>query len=286
MATEDADLSADGGSETAYEQAKPVTIIANQLSSIAYPEQNGATFTFEENIVGVGSAKIILHPNDFSAIKALYYLGQNLPDFENDLHLLWNNLPADNRPESEDALLVVKIENPTLFNTYVETARKTWLQTDDGKKLNNIKALSAITGYSENYLTALTEAERQEYYDSMIETLKMDLRVLKTLVYLVTPKDQGGAGHWKIKVRKIMQFSGRPLSTESDQVLIKNAELEAKNNAGQTTQTNVDCEGLTASECGQKQREADTDGSSDADMVTTDANGDELERYLNGVDTE
>lgn len=286
LTTEDADLSADGGGETSYEKAKPVTLIANRLRGLAHPEDSGSSFTFEENIVGVGNAKIVLHPNDFSAIKALYYLGQNLPDFENDLHLLWNNLPANNRPESEDALLVVKIENPTLFDTYVETARKVWLQTDDGKKLNNIKALSVITGYSENYLTSLTEAERQEYYDSMIESLKMDIRVLKTIVYLVTPKDQGGAGHWKIKVRKIMQFAGRPLSTESDQVLIKNAEAEAKNNATPATQTNVDCEGLTASECGQKQREAGNDGSSDADVVTTDANGDEWEGYLNGVDTE
>lgn len=283
------DFYGDGGDDTEVTEPNKYVETANKISGIVYPEQNGSAFTFEENIVGVGRAKIVLHPNDFSAIKALYYLGQNLPDFENDLHLLWNNLPANNRPESEDALLVVKIENPTLFNTYVETARKAWLQTDDGKKLNNIKALSVITGYSENYLTSLTEAERQEYYDSMIESLKMDIRVLKTIVYLVTPKDQGGAGHWKIKVRKIMQFAGRPLSTESDQVLIKNAELEAKNNATTTTtttQTNVDCEGLTAAECGQKQREAGNNGSSDADMVTTDANGDEWEGYLNGIDTE
>ncbi|MBU6388919.1 hypothetical protein KGQ71_00185 [Patescibacteria group bacterium] len=53
----------------------------------------------------------------------------------------------------------------------------------------------------------------QHYYDDVYwpngkwDPPKADLRILKTLVYLVTPKSQGGAGHEWIHVSKILQSS-------------------------------------------------------------------------------
>jgi len=283
--------------ETSRYSASPFTKMASELSDIIYPESDGSIFTLDEQVSGV-STKIILSANDYAAIKALQYIGANIPDFENDLRQLWNLLPAAGRPETEDDLLKVKFENPDQFKKYLETANANWLKSDNGQKLRNIKALALVTGLSENAITEMSEADRQALYDSMMESLKLDLRVLKTLVYLVTPKDQGGAGHWRLKVRKIMQFTGKPLSTESDAVLLSNAGV-----AKDSSSTN--CDGLTAAECGQQLPDSTTStsgtgstgtgttgtgstgsGTTAPDVTVTDKGGDQWEGYLNGVDTE
>lgn len=58
-------------------------------------------------------------------------------------------------------------------------------------------------------------------YKQGAKSAKLDIRVINLLVYLVTPKTQGGAGHWRIKVKRI--FAGyntenNIYSRESEQI--------------------------------------------------------------------
>lgn len=271
-------------------QASTETIVANKLSKLVYPESDQAIFNFIEQAGGMSTAKIVLYPDDLAALKALYYIGSNAPDFENNLNELWNNLPASDRPASEDDLLKVQKANPAQFALYVKTALKSWTKTDNGNKLKNVKAISMVTGLPINQINEMPEATRNELYSTMMDSLQIDVRVLKTLVYLVTPKDQGGAGHWRLKVRKISQFAGRPLSTESDAVLLSNNGKTASD-----TSSSANCSGLTAAECG-RQLPAETTAeagtatspntTAEPDLTVTDQNGDEREGYISGIDTE
>lgn len=97
----------------------------------------------------------------------------------------------------------------------------------------------------------------------------VDIRVIKTLLYLVTPKNEGGAGHWRIKVRRILQ--NNDLSQES------NATLDTLNSTPRSTTSTATCEdGMTAAECGSLQNDQ-------PDAEVTEQNGDEYEVWLNDL---
>jgi hypothetical protein len=100
--------------------------------------------------------------------------------------------------------------------------------------------------------------------DYTIEHNVLDLRVVKTLVYLVTPKSLGGAGHWKITVSRIFQRT--TASNESQPQL---ATIESN-----TTNTAAECaDGATAADCGYQQ-------ASRATAEVEDQNGKKYEAYI------
>lgn len=98
----------------------------------------------------------------------------------------------------------------------------------------------------------------------------IDIRVIKTLLYLVTPKNEGGAGHWRLKVNRILQDSAP--SKES------NATIEALNTSNSSaTASNVACEnGMTAADCGRQRNDQ-------PNIEATDKNGDQYEGWLNDL---
>ncbi|MFA5926714.1 MAG: hypothetical protein WC844_00900, partial [Patescibacteria group bacterium] len=131
-----------------------------------------------------------------------------------------------------------KIVNKELFHDFVQQARRDFAESwsidnvTSGTLANlNKNDLMAISGYSESEIDRILQdkpsdsqpqgGDRWRYFaESILDIVKnsqIDIRVLKTLVYLVTPKSEGGAGHWRIRARKIVQTNSK-LSHESDSV--------------------------------------------------------------------
>ena len=99
---------------------------------------------------------------------------------------------------------------------------------------------------------------------SFLSTSMIDIRIVKTLVYLVTPKSQGGAGHWKITVSRIFQNSDNSSESQPTKATLTT----------NTTNTTTTCpETATAAECGYLQ-------TSRATAEVEDANGQQYEAYI------
>ena len=158
-------------------------------------------------------------------------------------------------------LLLTQTNN--LGNGQPNTLTVSTIQCLTGMDANDIKARMASP--SQSNLQTLAAAIQAGADNS----LKIDVRILKTLVYLVTPKDQGGAGHWRIQVSKLLQTDSK--SKESDATI---ASLK-----GQTT-TSVTCDAsMTAAQCGAQQNTA-------ANGTVSDQNGDQYDVYLQAMDAE
>ncbi|MFA7252939.1 MAG: hypothetical protein WC107_00110 [Patescibacteria group bacterium] len=114
--------------------------------------------------------------------------------------------------------------------------------------LANFNTLSCITGIDSNTLQGkLLSDNNKEYVADLISDAisapTIDIRVLKTLIYLITPKDQGGGGHWRIKANRILQND-----TDSNESDVIREQLN-----GSITNSNVVCSlDESAAECGAK----------------------------------
>jgi len=100
--------------------------------------------------------------------------------------------------------------------------------------------------------------------DYTINNNVLDLRVVKTLVYLVTPKSQGGAGHWKITVSRIFQ---RNSTSNESQTQLGTIESNATNAASKCA------DNATAADCGYQQ-------TSRATAEVEDESGKKYEAYI------
>lgn len=139
--------------------------------------------------------------------------------------------------------------------------------------------LECVTGLSKNELRAQIGTKEggqyiKEKIDFAINSLVIDIRVINTLIYLVTPKDEGGAGHWRVKVARILQDSEK--SKESDSALQNNLTLTSAN-AGRSSTVQCD-ENMTAAECGRQQNETQ--------VTVSDQGGKEYEAFFEDMDAE
>lgn len=209
------------------------------------------------DMFGSNKAKIILTQSDYRTIRQLYCLSDLLPEgFEDNVQLI-----AKYSGQSESTLNALKngsYNDRQKFIDYTAQARTAY-----GEKENLISRLQegtdlataeCVTGFDANNLREILKDPKRKTseYDPLVKdsvnALKLDIRIIKTLVYLVTPKSRGGAGHYRIRVYKI--FQSKELSSESDAILENNAS-SAKS-------------GQTAASVGQSR---DTSG------TTEDANG-------------
>lgn len=200
--------------------------------------------------------KLVLNYDDQNALLILYRLSGSslMPDFEDELEVVSNLYPKSKSllsPETQiaitdssiDGLTKLKIENLKAFNELIKATRETWLKDTDNIKslvMHDPQSLVDITGKKyddiatilsdyKNIEAATDQTEVRNKYESLmaeaneiVNSIKIDKRVLKMLVYLVTPKDQGGAGHWRIKVKRILAgytSKKKQLSRESDSIL-------------------------------------------------------------------
>ncbi|MEI8143332.1 MAG: hypothetical protein WCG48_01790 [Candidatus Berkelbacteria bacterium] len=146
------------------------------------------------------------------------------------------------------------------------------LQTAISSSDFDISSLMCVTGMTQNEIINYLQTQPAQLFtkaSAAIDGLMIDVRILKALVYLVTPKDQGGAGHWRIKVKKILQSN--PNSTESTTIY-------SEINAAAKTVTPSSCDGMTAAECGQKAND-----SAVPSLEITEKNGDQYDAFLSSI---
>ena len=98
-----------------------------------------------------------------------------------------------------------------------------------------------------------------------IKAVKIDIRIVNLLVYLVTPKTQGGAGHYKIKVKRILSGYTAPKK-------IFTRESETIYNNGNETETKADS--TTAADYGQNRTSTDTNASPSPQSLNSEPNSD------------
>ncbi|HSI21364.1 MAG TPA: hypothetical protein VLA04_06800 [Verrucomicrobiae bacterium] len=141
---------------------------------------------------------------NFCSLEGMEHINSPIP-FNADLSTYFNKLgyPYDQ----------IVFKNPT--DKYAVTGEPCTLFDPRTKRCDETKESQVVTGADGKPL--LDEDGKQvtrlmpKYYDDSIwpneqwDAPKADLRILKTLVYLTTPKSQGGAGRERIKVAKILQ---------------------------------------------------------------------------------
>lgn len=182
----------------------------------------------------------------------------------------------------------IRFENRTLYRSYITAAKL----SQSNAKLRNIWATESQniargkdTTVGLNTLSCVTRMDREDLVNSMqseegrldvysrltsaLDASKIDIRTLKTMIYLITPKDQGGAGHWRVKVQKLLQYQEK--STESDVTLTGQS-------GGVTSAPSCE-EGMTAAECGQANAPV-------ADATVTDKDGTQYNAYLEQMEKE
>lgn len=247
--------------------------IATELSRINSDEDRAVGISMEESLSMNFNARLVFNPDDRQAIINLYRLSasQYMPDFEVEpaaMFQIIDSIKAKLSPEqralvnvtTEADLLNLKVENPALFQELVHKAQLVFAEKysqDDAKRniMNDPLAIRDFTGRGVDEINEIINGYRQttdvdkraEYgpkykdleadIDAAIESIKIDIRVLKLLVYLVTPKTQDGAGHWRIKIKRILSgytSPNRQLSRESetyyDDLNTNSEEVNTENN--------------------------------------------------------
>lgn len=177
------------------------------------------------------------------------------------------------------------ITNSNKFNDLVisakknfgdEKVKKAWQEEEASLRKNlapsvDLDTMVCITGIGRERIVDYINHDKATLADRLqesIDALNIDVRVLKTLVYLITPKNQDGAGHWRIRVQRILQNNSK--STESDAIL---------QSIGQKAVSSAECtEDMTAAECGEQQ-------GTTADLTIEDKDGTQYDAYLQSLTT-
>jgi hypothetical protein len=160
-----------------------------------------------------------------------------------------------------------------------ENMRKTWLNAtsniaqNQGTKIDSA-TIACVTSLETTEIEGKMQTDEGRTYlsgliSSAITKNTIDVRIIKTLVYLVTPKDQGGAGHWRVKVNRILQPTGP--SKESDSIY-------ETLNSNENIQSGC-ADDMTAADCGRTQADAtnstaDSNGTLTPNAVVQDQNSD------------
>ncbi|MEI8061264.1 MAG: hypothetical protein WCG99_03140 [Candidatus Berkelbacteria bacterium] len=161
--------------------------------------------------------KLVLNPNDRQDLRILSCLGDSIPDFENNLDSL---SVASGKPYAD--LAAMKKDKPEDFAAAVKAAQeKAKLNIADTLR-GDLVNFACISGLDQTQAEEMMATD-QESVDAIIANVKenivIDRRILELLVNLVTPKDQGGAGHEKItvaRIRKSYDRASRMISRESE----------------------------------------------------------------------
>lgn len=231
--------------------------------------------------------KLILNSDDAAAIRSLACLNDLMPNFASDTKALYAILPANSRPKNEVDLSALKISNPDKYYGYVSTAQNTWHDNNQGYILNDSSTLECMTGLSTNEIADLRSSDPERLQSIVTDSkdaLTIDIRVLKTLVYLVTPKNQGGAGHYRVKVQRIRTgytSKSRQYSRESDVIRSQNIRTGSTADTAATSTKSTDLSDKTAAEIGMSQLSSGVviDGQAISATVE-DENGDQYDAYL------
>lgn len=177
------------------------------------------------------SDKIVLNPVDRRKLEQMETLANALPDFYDETNMAELAFLSGT---SEDQLKGIKTSDPNKFSQIITDAdQKTH---NNSYLMNKIKKDPVILSELFNSTTDEMVYELQndpsgvEKAIQRVMDTQIDKRVIKTLIYLVTPKDQGGAGHWRIKVERITKnYDKEPSKFEREDKAIKEEITLAEN---------------------------------------------------------
>jgi len=215
------------------EISDPVAAAANNLIRISVDNSATLDNNYTENsisrtgIVLDSTPKLIFNPSDEQDIRTLYCLGNAIPDFANDIEALALEL---NRDYGE--ILRIKMEAPDTFDTLVEQAQSSAKGKITSNLRNDVANFACIAGVDQIRAAEMLASEPESVNEIIryaSEDIVIDRRIFQLLVNLVTPKDQGGAGHERIKVYRIRRGYNREAlqySRESDAIREEIAEQE------------------------------------------------------------
>jgi len=211
-------------------------IVINHEETESDPLQDSYRNIFE-NI----GPKIIFNSADAEDIRALNCLANAIPSYEADLGAI-----VAVRPDlTLEYLTDLKNNSPEKFSALV-----TDLKEKDEASLpetikNDIESLACLTNTTteEADYRLKTDAESFDLeIENAIAALKIDKRIFRMLIYLVTPKNQGGAGHERIKVyrmRKDYALSGHQEDRESQAILEEKAQVAQSASEAEAEETTV-----------------------------------------------
>lgn len=145
--------------------------------------------------------KLVLSPSDEQDIRILYCLGKVIPDYANNPDSL-----AVATGNALEYILDLQADQPEKYQELVEQAQEGARQQTTSRLRNDVENFACIAGVDQTMAAEMLQYDTEEV-DAIIDYAKnkivIDRRILELLVNLVTPKDQGGAGHERIKVYRI-----------------------------------------------------------------------------------
>jgi hypothetical protein len=186
--------------------------------------------------------RLVLNPSDKQDLRIMYCLGSVIPDYANNPDSL-----AVATGNALKYILDLQHDQPEKYRELVGKAQEGARQQIVSRLKTDVANFACIAGVDQVMAAEMLQYQQEEV-DAIIEYAKnkivIDRRILQLLVNLVTPKDQGGAGHERIKVHRIRNGydrDARMFSRESDatyQQLAEQKEGQAPETVGDTMTAN------------------------------------------------
>jgi len=203
----------------------PIQEAAASLETYGYDNSNTLTQGSPENQLSkinnlsTTISKLVLNQGDLQDLRTLSCLGDSIPDFASYPESL-----ASATGKYVEEILMLKSEHPEQWQDLVKQAQETARQNIVANLKTDVKNFACIAGVDET-MAADMLAHDQESVSAIIDYAKdkvvIDRRVLLLLTNLVTPKNENGAGHDRIRVLRIRNGydrDARSLSRESDAI--------------------------------------------------------------------
>ncbi|OQB05633.1 MAG: hypothetical protein BWY19_00902 [bacterium ADurb.Bin212] len=170
--------------------------------------------------------KILMSSTDKHKIIQLKVAGSVMPNLETDLEEL-----SILSGKSVDELAKMQSENYTDFYSLVEDNQQKLKDNEYVKNrlIANPNKLAEYLGIELGEAIDKLENEKDFVEKEVLDQLNntIDSRVLKMLAYLITPKNQGGAGHYRIKVERITKnYDTERKSAEKEDIALKEQSKE------------------------------------------------------------
>lgn len=190
-----------------YNQQNNSNIFSNTASTPT--AQTDRAFS---GLLGGSSQKIIFNPQDASDVRKLYCISSLFPDYDNDIV----SVATDSGKNITDVAQMKTNDSKafTALTASLKTQRQSQLLAT--LKLpqygNQLQCILDTQSVQQAYETANSDGGDAQITMAIDQAQKIDTRVLKMLVYLVTPKNQGGAGHDRINVYRLKRNYTMPLA--------------------------------------------------------------------------
>lgn len=202
----------------------PIQIAAENIEAKTF-DKSGTFAPVGENeylskiSIAADEQKLVLNPSDLQDIRTLACLGNAMPDFANND----DSLSAASG-KTIDQIIELRNSKPDDYKKLVENAQEASRKNITANLKTDVKNFACIAGVEETFAADMMNNDK-ESVDAIIDyaqnKIVIDKRVLKLLVNLVTPKDQGGAGHERIRVYRLRNNytrDARMYSRESDAI--------------------------------------------------------------------